>query len=58
MEKRRQFEILKALLVRLVQARGGDVAQVEERYVLKNIDGTPAKATAIAPFLTGGPSYS
>ncbi|MBC7793338.1 MAG: hypothetical protein H7Z43_06500 [Clostridia bacterium] len=54
MDKRRQFEVIKALLVRLVQARGGDVNDVETRYVLKNADGTPSQATAIAPFLTGG----
>lgn len=58
MDKRRQFEVAKALLIRLVQARGGDVAEVEQRYVLKNSDGTPAQATAIAPFLTGGTSYT
>lgn len=58
MDKRRQFEATKALLIRLVQARGGDVAEVETRYVLKNADGTPAQATAIAPLLTGGPSFT
>lgn len=58
MEKRRQFELLKAVLTRLVQARNGDTAEIDTRYILKNADGTPAQATAIAPLLTGGSSYS
>ncbi|HSI04730.1 MAG: hypothetical protein ACAI38_00315 [Myxococcota bacterium] len=56
MDKRREFETYKALLLRLVRARGGDVAEVEREYTWPERAGAiPSQATAMAPLLTGGP---
>lgn len=55
MEKRREFDICKALLLRLVRARNGDVSEVEQTYTWPERSGqVPSQATAMAPLLTGG----
>lgn len=55
MDPRREFEAYKALLLRLVRARGGDDAQVEREYTWPERAGAvPSQATAMAPLLTGG----
>ena len=55
MEKRREFEAYKALLLRLVRARDGDLSEVERDYSWPERTGTvPSQATAMAPLLTGG----
>lgn len=57
MDKRREFEMYKAILLRLVRARNGDVAEVEQTYAWPERAGTvPSQATAMAPLLTGGPN--
>jgi hypothetical protein len=59
MEKRREFEFYKTLLLRLVRDRNGDVAEVEQSYAWPERAGqVPSQATAIAPLLTGGASES
>lgn len=57
MEKRREFEAYRTLLLQLVQARGGDISEVERVYVWPERAGNaPSQAVAMAPFLTGGAS--
>lgn len=57
MDKQHEFDALKAILVRLVKARGGDVSEVERTYQWPEKSGeAPARAVAMAPFLTGGAS--
>jgi hypothetical protein len=55
MDKRHEFDTLKSVLVQLVQARGGDVSEVERTFQWpEKAGGAPAQAVAMAPFLTGG----
>ena len=57
MDKRREFETYKALLLLLTRARGGDVAEVEREYTWpERASAVPSQATAMAPLLTGGQS--
>ena len=55
MDTRREFEMYKQVLLRLVRARNGDASEVERTYTWPERAGAvPSQATAMAPLLTGG----